>query len=438
MKTSNYLAKLPQEVTIKSIETHRDYDHLLLEVPKPKERLCPHCGSVDCVIKDSGTQQTIRHIPINNRGLELTFHKRRLLCKDCHTTFYETPYWVHPSLRMTWALYDSILTDLMQPVPQTEIARKNCVTESIVQSVLKTISFGLPEKLPETISIDEFKGNSGKWSSSRNKWCLNKYHCNISDGDSYAVVDVLDQISGVYLHKYFQQFPIEERRSVHYFTCDMSNGFVSVAKKDFPNAKICIDPFHVINRLNDMVDSVRRRYQHTFQENGETENYKKVKNIIRLLKTKQVNQQAYWGTHYHENLERLRNAFSVAPDLEAAYDALQHFHDITDSFPYSVQFNGLTEWIRLYTASEIEEIHSAACTIKHWRGYIQNSWKYQKSNGLCEGLNNKIKVLKRVSFGLHNFETFRKRILLTCGKVKLTHDPASVLDNAKNGREIRL
>ena len=103
-----------------------------------------------------------------------------------------------------------------------------------------------------------------------------------------------------------------------------------------------------------------------------------------------------------------------------------------------MQFDGLTEWIKLYTASEIEEIHSAACTIKHWRGYIQNSWKYQKSNSLCEGLNNKIKVLKRVSFGLHNFDTFRKRILLTCGKVKLTHNPASILDNAKAGREIRL
>ena len=87
----------------------------------------------------------------------------------------------------------------------------------------------------------------------------------------------------------------------------MSNGFVSIAKKDFPNAKICIDPFHVINSLNDMVDSVRRRYQHTFQENGETDNYKKVKNIIRLLKTKQSNQQSYWGPHYNENLEHLKD-----------------------------------------------------------------------------------------------------------------------------------
>ena len=59
----------------------------------------------------------------------------------------------------------------------------------------------------------------------------------------------------------------------------------------------------------------------------------------------------------------------------------------------------------------MEEIPSAACTIRHWRGYIQNSWKCGKSNGLNEELNNKVKVLKRVDFGLPSFESFRKRIL---------------------------
>ncbi|MBM6949563.1 transposase, partial [Mordavella massiliensis] len=70
--------------------------------------------------------------------------------------------------------------------------------------------------------------------------------------------------------------------------------------------------------------------------------------------------------------------------------------------------------------------------------YIQNSWKYGKSNGLSEGLNNKIKVLKRVSFGLHSFEAFRRRILLTCGKLKFSKDPLTVLEDAKDGKEIRL
>ena len=397
MKTSNYLAKLPQEATIKSIQVFKDYDLISLDVPTASQRLCPHCGSDDCVIKDSGTIQTVRHIPCNHRGTVVSFHKRRLLCKDCHSSFYETPYWIHPSLRMTQALYDSILLNLIQPLSFSEISRRNLVPQSAVQSVFQFIHFGLPAKLPETICIDEFKGNSGVWSPKSHRWYRNKYHCSISDGDSHSVIDVLDQISGVYLNKYFHQFSLEQRKRVKYFCCDMSNGFVSVSRKNFPDARICIDPFHVVKRLNEMVDDVRLRYQRQFQD-----------------------------------------AFEVAPDLLEAYDSLQFFHDILASWPYSVQYEELTEWIKQYTASNVEKIHSAACTIRHWRGYIQNSWKYGKSNGLSEGLNNKVKVLKRVAFGLHSFESFRKRILLTCGKLRLSKDPLSVLEDARNGKEIRL
>ena len=87
MKTSNYLAKLPQEATIKSIQVLKDYDLISLDVPTASQRLCPHCGSNDCVIKDSGTLQTIRHIPCNHRGTVVSFHKRRLLCKDGSKAF---------------------------------------------------------------------------------------------------------------------------------------------------------------------------------------------------------------------------------------------------------------------------------------------------------------------------------------------------------------
>ena len=219
-----------------------------------------------------------------------------------------------------------------------------------------------------------------------------------------------------------------------YFCRDMSNGFVSVSRNNFPNARICIDPFHVVKRLGKMVDDVRLRYQRPFQDAGDTESLKKVKSIARLLKTKEYNQVAYWGTRFHDNKQRLQDAFDVAPDLLEAYAALQFFHDILASWPYSVQYEELTEWIKQYISSEVEEIHSAARTIRHWRGYIQNSWKYGRSNDFSEGLNNKVKVLKRVAFGLHSFEGFRKRIQLTCGKLRLSKDPLSVLEEARHSR----
>ena len=47
----------------------------------------------------------------------------------------------------------------------------------------------------------------------------------------------------------------------------------------------------------------------------------------------------------------------------------------------------------------------------NWSEYILNSFDVPYTNGFTEGCNNKIKVLKRVCFGVRNFETFRNRIL---------------------------
>ncbi|MFQ7262814.1 MAG: transposase [Lachnospiraceae bacterium] len=123
---------------------------------------------------------------------------------------------------------------------------------------------------------------------------LTKYHYGISGGDAHAVIDVLDQISGVAVNRYFHQFSPVQRQQVKYFCCDMSNGLVSIAKKNFPNVRICIDSFHVITKLNDMVDQVGLRYQNQFKNTGGMANFQKIKGIARLLKTKEINQQKYY------------------------------------------------------------------------------------------------------------------------------------------------
>ena len=55
-----------------------------------------------------------------------------------------------------------------------------------------------------------------------------------------------------------------------------------------------------------------------------------------------------------------------------------------------------------------------ATMYRNFRGSILNRLSFSYSNGVTEGFNNKIKVLKRISYGLKNFEEYRKRILLIC------------------------
>ena len=77
----------------------------------------------------------------------------------------------------------------------------------------------------------------------------------------------------------------------------------------------------------------------------------------------------------------------------------------------------LIVWISKCVASEIEEFIEAAGTISRWREYIVNSFIDEKySNGFTEGINNKIKVIKRNGFGYRSFKLLRARILYIFNK----------------------
>ena len=70
------------------------------------------------------------------------------------------------------------------------------------------------------------------------------------------------------------------------------------------------------------------------------------------------------------------------------------------------------KWIEDAERSEIPAFIKCAKTYRNWYKNILNAYKYSYTNASTEGYNNKIKVLKRVSYGIRNFERFRNRILL--------------------------
>ncbi len=434
-KITNKLAHLPQEITIDRMEEHPHTLELFISFPAPEIRACPRCGSNDCVIKDSGRVQTVRHVTCSSTGVLLTFHKRRLKCKDCSSSFYEQPYWLHPSSRITLALYSDICRGLMTTHSIRDIALQNGVTESIVTNVLKSVDFSHPDQLPHTLCIDEFKGSSGEWEPTKRRWDINKYHCNISDGDTGCIVDILPAIDLASLTEYFYGYSIDVRRRVRFFACDMHGGFISLAKRCFPNVTVCIDMFHVVRLLNENVTSIRRILQNELRDNGDEEAYQLLKNSARLLTTSERNKDRYWGSRYDVKAERLEQILALSDDLREAYDALQDFHCILVEPMYSIQRADLTDWIRKYSASENPDTRRCANTIRHHRTYIQNSWKYKKSNATAEGLNDRIKVLKRNGYGAHSFENFRKRILFSCGYTKFVEETYTIAAEKHAGKE---
>jgi transposase len=205
----------------------------------------------------------------------------------------------------------------------------------------------------------------------------------------------------------------------------MHNGFIGTAKEMFPNCTICIDPFHVVKHLNeDAVDAIRTRLQDA--PGISLAERRILKGSMRLLRVKDSNFSRIYGSYEAKAREKLNSVLNAYPELNEAYNAVQEFHLIADNDSYAQQRVMLTKWLDQYCSSEVPEIIKISNMIRHWRGYLQNSWKYNRSNGIAEGFNNKVKVLKRISYGLHDFSAFRKRILLTCGYTHLSHSKKSL------------
>ena len=71
----------------------------------------------------------------------------------------------------------------------------------------------------------------------------------------------------------------------------------------------------------------------------------------------------------------------------------------------------LSKWILDAQSSKLIDFMKVSLTYQNWSKEILNSFEYPYTNGYIEGCNNRIKVLKRVSFGMPRFVRFRRRIM---------------------------
>ncbi len=103
--------------------------------------------------------------------------------------------------------------------------------------------------------------------------------------------------------------------------------------------------------------------------------------------------------------------------LREAYHLKNKFLEFMRSKNRHEAAERLRNWILLAELSNLPEFKASVTSIQNWDQYILNAFEYPYTNGFTEGCSNKIKVLKRISFGVRNFTRFRNRILHIMNKV---------------------
>ena len=145
-----------EEVIVKKVFHSDSFVKILLETT-PKEHICPVCGKPTKRIHDYRTQ-TIKDLPFQLKHCYLVLRKRRYLC-SCGKRFYENYSFLPRYFQRTSRLTAFIADALHDTRSVLSIAQMCNVSASTVYRILETISFSSP-KIPQVLSIDEFKGNA--------------------------------------------------------------------------------------------------------------------------------------------------------------------------------------------------------------------------------------------------------------------------------------
>lgn len=190
--------------------------------------------------------------------------------------------------------------------------------------------------------------------------------------------------------------------SVENVSCDMSPAFIKGVGEHFPDANITFDKFHVIKRINEAVDTVRRA---ELKENGllKKTRYLWLKNPKNLT----VKQQEQMIPLSKTKLKTLR-AYNLKLNL-------QDFFEINDK---RTAISHLKKWFFWATHSRLEPMIEAAYFIKrHWNGVTQYT-STKITNGVLEGLNSIIQATKRKARGYGTIKHFISMVYLTCSDLE--------------------
>ena len=385
MLMTDYTAKLLnlEDVIITDVENISDQLNISIELPRRKH-ICPCCGAETDRVHDY-RMQIIKDVPLA-RDTFLHLRKRRYRC-DCGKRFFEKNTFLPRYYRVTSRLVAEIMFAFKKTVSAKDIGCRYNISSVTAIRYFNLFNKKLTE-LPEVISLDEFKGNSGG----------QKYNSIIVDPKERVVLDILPNRFENDLVKYFSQF--SNKNNVKYFVCNMNPHFRQVAKVCFPQATIVADKYHVIRQVYWAMEKVRKNEQNKlsvrFRKYFKKSKYLLMKRIEKLTP---------------EETDRLALMFEVAPRLADAYRIKNDFLTVIRSKSSEEGKQQLVDWLYSVEVMNLPEFHDCTKAYHNWFQEIINSMDIPWTNGYIEGCNNKTKVLKRVTYGMRNFNNFRKRIL---------------------------
>ena len=371
-------------VLIKKVFNNTKTLSIMIELPR-KIHICPCCQNKTDKVHDY-RNQVIKDIPAFGKPTVLILRKRRYICPECGKRFFEKNTWLPRYHRITNRLVGYIIHRLSDVHSFTSVAKDTNLSVSTIIRFFDIV--GTPTVvMPKVLSIDEFKGNTDG----------EKYQCIITDPVNKRIIDILPMR---YKHKLTEYFTKFNRSKTAYFVSDMWETYRDISKSFFKNATFVVDKYHFIRQVIWAFEAVRKEEQKRFA-NARRKYFKHSKSLLNM-------QYKYLTMKQKQEVDVMLHA---SEKLLTAYSLKELYFDFLAADNSNDAKKLLSQWILAASSSDFPSFVKCSNTMCNWSEGILNSFDCPYTNGFTEGVNNKIKLIKRNAYGYRNFERFRKRIL---------------------------
>ena len=393
----NKILNLPS-ILIKEHYQLDSHTYVFVVESSQKKAVCTRCGMMSKKLHQNH-YYLVKDLPVSNYDTYLKINRRQWKCEQCNRPFSEELEWLKKRRRYTSRFANYILKQLVNSNIKA-VSEINNVTEAEIERMLKDIEKQVKNKEIKTIKklgIDEISLKKGK----------HNYCAVLVDIEKGELLRILEGRTKDILRSEFNKWREEVLNNIEEVSIDLWRGYQTIVEELMPKAEIVADRFHVMKQINEELDNQRKKERRKIKTiKNKQEKEKKLKGIIGskyiLLKKEEKLTE--------EEKEKLKIIKKIFPKLKKMYEKKEEIREIYESGKnWEEGLEKIGKWLE-----EVKNIYpESRKTIRNWLGEIVSYFDNRTTQGKVEGINNKIKLIKRLGYGFKNFNNFCTRVLLS-------------------------
>ena len=365
-------------------------DKILFEAAfKPKKPFCPCCGNTGFILKGQKVRK-LRMAPLADKIAILVLKLHRLQCINCLHAWWPPIPFARAKKRYTIS-FEKFVVKLMGFATIEHVAKFLGVSWSLIKNIHKAYlqrEYQNPDlRLLRYIGVDEFSICKG-----------HKYMTIFIDLETGEIIHAVEGKSIESVTPFLLQLK-EKAVQLRAMAMDMNAAYFSAAKRYLPKVDVVFDRFHVVALLNTAIDEVRRDQQAHCNSVG----LQAIKGM-RFLLLRNYEKLDFKKQNSLECLLEVNKPIALAHAMKEQIRLFWTKATIKEGAGF------LAWWVMDAVTSGIRELERTGKTLlRHWQGLV-NYFKHPITNGKTEGINNKIKTMKRQAYGFRDIDYFKLRL----------------------------